>query len=132
MSPCQSSTSLPPPPSVRALTDPELFAETADWSPDGQLIVYAALGQRGDETDDLFVIHPDGSGLARVTNLAESGGNATHPSFTADSQHVIFAARLDDQSDNQLAMVDLQGGEPIPATATGYRNGVHPRMRPLP
>lgn len=120
------------PPSVRALTEPDLFAETADWSPDGQLIVFAALCRPGDETEDLFIVHPDGSGLTRITNLVESGGNATHPSFTADSQHVIFAARFDGRSDNALAMVDLEGGEPVPATATGYRSGVHPRMRPLP
>jgi len=28
---------------VRGITDPALFAATADWSPDGKLIVYSAL-----------------------------------------------------------------------------------------
>ena len=31
---------------VRALTDPQLYAATADWSPDGERIAYSALAER--------------------------------------------------------------------------------------
>ena len=33
---------------VRALTDPQLYAATADWSPDGERIAYSALAEPGD------------------------------------------------------------------------------------
>lgn len=120
------------PATVRSLTDPELFAETADWSPDGNLIVFASRAVPGADGHDLYTIHPDGTGLTRITTLADTGGNATHPSFTTDSQRVVFTGRLDGDSDGVLAMVDVRGGDPVPATASGYRNGAHPRMRPVP
>ncbi|MBK5269094.1 MAG: PD40 domain-containing protein [Acidimicrobiia bacterium] len=63
------------PPTVRPLTEPELYAETADWSEDGTLIVFASLGAPGHEAYDLYTIHPDGSDLTRLTTLASSGGN---------------------------------------------------------
>ena len=45
---------------VRALTDPRLFAATADWSPDGKRIVYSALAEPDGEAPDLFWIRPTG------------------------------------------------------------------------
>ena len=120
------------PPTVRPLTSPDLFAETADWSPDGTLIVYAALAEADSERHDLYTIHPDGTGLKQVTPLAAAGGNATHASFTPDSKRIVFVAQLESGDDEVMATIGIEGSEPASATGTGFRNGVHPRMRPTP
>ena len=118
------------PASVAGITDPALFAETADWSPDGSLIVYAALAAAGDKAHDLYTVHTDGSGLTRVTNLASTGGNATHPTFTADGTGLIFVATIN--GIDRLARVDLDGSNLRGATSGGYLQGHHPRDRPKP
>lgn len=118
------------PPTVTPITDPALFAATADWSPNGDLIVYSALAAPGDEAPDLYTLHPDGSGLTRVTNLVANGGSAAEPTFTRDSAGIVFAAQLEPKGDVVLAAVDLDGSNLRPATGDGYHHGRHPRIRP--
>ena len=118
------------PPTVTPITDPALFAATADWSPNGELIVYSALAAAGDEAPDLFTIHPDGSGLTRITNLVANGGSAAEPTFTRDSAGIVFSAQLEPGGDLVLAAVDLDGSNLRPATGDGYHHGRHPRIRP--
>jgi Tol biopolymer transport system component len=117
-------------PAVMGITDPALFAGTADWSPDGTLITYSALGAADDESPDLFTIHPDGSEMTQVTQLAADGGSAIHPTFTPDSARVVFVADLG-TGDGGLAQLDLNGANLGPATSDGYRSGNHPRIRPV-
>jgi Tol biopolymer transport system component len=114
---------------VTAITDPALFAATADWSPDGTLIIYSALAQAEDESPDLFSIRPDGTEMTQVTQLAADGGSAIHPTFTPDSARVVFVADLG-TGDGGLAQVDLNGANLGPATSDGYLAGNHPRIRP--
>ena len=118
------------PPTVTAITDPALFAATADWSPNGELIVYSALAAPEDQAPDLFTIHPDGSGRTRITHLAADGGSAAEPTFTPDSARIVFAAQLEAGGDVVLAAVDLDGSNMEPATSDGYHHGRHPRVRP--
>jgi Tol biopolymer transport system component len=117
-------------PAVTGITDPALFAATADWSPDGSLIAYSALDSPGDASPDLFTIHPDGSGMTQVTQLAADGGSAIQPTFTPDGARVVFVADLG-TGQGGLAQVDLDGANLGPATADGYRAGNHPRIRPV-
>ncbi len=120
------------PPSLSSLTAPELFAATADWSPDGNLIVFSAIAEPDDEAPDLFTIHPDGSGSTQVTYLAADGGGAVQPSFTPDGRHIIFIAQQGPGGAYVMATVRSDGGGLGPATSSGYRSGAHPRMRPNP
>ena len=66
------------------------------WSPDGQWIAFAS--DRGStmpmghgrwehlQIADIYIIHPDGSGLKRIT---EHGNFCGSPKFSADSRRVI-------------------------------------------
>lgn len=119
------------PPSIRPLTAPGLFAATADWSPDGSLIVFSALAQPGDDAPDLFTIRPDGSGLRQVTTFASNGGSAVHPSFTPNGRQIIFVAQQQRGDSPVMATVELDGSGLGPATSSGYNFGTHPRMRPM-
>ena len=112
------------------MTDPALFAATADWSPNGTLIAYSALASPGDTSPDLFTIHPDGSKSKQVTQLAAAGDSATHPTFTPDAATIVFVADLG-TGEGGLAQVDLDGTDLGPATTDGYHPGNHPRIRSL-
>ena len=120
-----------PRPAGRVLTKRGTFPETAAWVPSGDRIVFAALERPGSNATDLYAIAPDGSGLRRLTTLADEGGSATHPDVTLDGGAIVFAAALPGQ-DHALARVAIDGGEIEPALGDTFISGVHPRVRPLP
>ncbi len=111
------------PATARSLTEPALFAATADWNKSGDLIVFSALVEPGGDRPDLFTIAPDGSGLQRLTFRSDNGGSATEPSFDAAGATVVFVA------DGALKRLDLATGETTPAFAAPTQ-GQHPRPRP--
>lgn len=120
------------PAQVRPLTEPELFAVTPDWSPDGAIIVYSALAIAGAERGDLYTIRPDGTGGRRLTILSDSGGGASFPSFTPDGLQINFTALLEPGGEWVMATIPADGGDPSPATSDRYRPGTHARLRPIP
>ena len=114
-----------------ALTEPELFAATADWSPDGASIVYTALPRRGADATDLFVIPPAGGEPRRVTTLADRGGYAVEPTWRADSTRIVFSGQLPGSfRAGVLLTVSVDGNaEPVELGA-GTTIGRHPRVEP--
>lgn len=120
-----------PRPAGRRLVAPGLWPETAAWTPDGKEIVFAALPARGGEGKDLYAIRPDGTGLRRLTTLADQGGNATHPDVSPDGRIVVFSATLAGERPI-LASVPIAGGAWTQATLGEPVRGVHPRLRPAP
>lgn len=116
-------------PVLQPLADPALWPETPDWSPQGDLIVYAAHPQVGADDKDLFVIKPDGASPRRLTTLVDRGGEALHPDFTSDGTSVVFAGSLDGRSN--FMSVDAIAAEPTPALAVGSLYGHHPRSQPV-
>lgn len=110
------------PPTVSGLTDPALFAGTADWSA-SNTIVYSGLADSADSAPDLFTVNPDGSGIRQVTFLVDEGG-ALEPAFAADGGSVVFVVP------GKLRRVNLATGEVTNAFATSVA-GNHPRARPI-
>ena len=121
-----------PTPAGRELIGSGRFPETAAWALDGSVIVFAALDAAAGHGHDLFAIAPDGSGLRRITTLADEGGSATHPDVSADGSSVVFAATLPGEDGSVVAEVDIDGGEVTPAIGAEFIAGVHPRLRPMP
>jgi Tol biopolymer transport system component len=119
------------PPAPRFITDARLFAATADWSPDGSTIVYSALATADAPAPDLFSIRPDGSGVTRLTTLAESGGSAEHPDFAGSGDTIVFVGSVVGGVGELLAL-DVATGRIGPAVGTGAFSGLHPRSRPVP
>jgi len=59
---------------VEAITEPGAFTEAARWSPDGEWIVFnKKSGPVGIKGSDLYLIHPDGSGLKAITTGGSAG-----------------------------------------------------------
>ncbi|KAJ4916342.1 hypothetical protein Rs2_01892 [Raphanus sativus] len=72
------------------LTDGNWNDTIATWSPDNNWIVFASNREYvGTLLMDLYVVHPDGTGLRKVAqNL--SGGVSMHPMFSPDSKRIVF------------------------------------------
>ncbi len=115
------------PATFMALTEPTLFAATADWNDVGDLIVYSALPTPDARHAELFSIKPDGSEITRLTSLGEEGGGVEEPSFNQDGTAVVFV----DRARAQILRIDLDSGTITPAFATSIA-GRHPRVRPQP
>lgn len=118
------------PPTVKRLTPPAVFAQTPDWSPTGDLIVYAALPKAGSSANDLYLVRPDGGAPRRLTNLVAAGSGALYPDFTEDGSAVVFLG-ADASGKPRFRVVDLATGAVSPALG-GLVAGVHPRSRPVP
>jgi len=114
-----------------ALTEPDLFAATADWSPDGSAIVYSALAEPDAGAPDLFVLPPAGGEPRRVTTVADRGGYAAEPTWRADSTRIVFSGQLPGSfRAGVLLTVSVDGeGEPVELGATTIV-GRHPRVEP--
>lgn len=113
-----------------ALTEPELFAATADWSPDGTTIVYSALARPHAGASDLFVLPAAGGDPRQVTTLADAGGYANEPTWRADSSHIVFSGKLPDSfEEGVLLTVSVDGSAPEKLGAATIV-GRHPRVEP--
>ncbi|MFQ5420996.1 MAG: TolB family protein [Anaerolineae bacterium] len=74
------------------------------WSPDGQWI--ACYTDSSSLNSEIFLIQPDGTGATPLTN-------GTQPSWSADSQRLIYILRKDlttNVLDNDMATIDIQSG----------------------
>jgi Tol biopolymer transport system component len=120
------------PPTISAITQPELYAGEADWSPDGESIVYSALAAPGQLNKDLFLIRPDGSGGRRLTTEADAGKYAGQPDFSRDGTQVLFVGQTEPDGDDVMLSVPVDGGDVSSATGSAYVVGYFPTARPLP
>ncbi len=82
---------------LRQVSPATLAARLPDWAPDGSRIVFATLDMRivGGSmrtSDDIYTIHPDGTGLRRLTTNGISNGATWTPDGRILFGHVISGA----------------------------------------
>ena len=114
----------------RQLTDWEDNAGDADWSPDGDWIVYATHPLRnfgGDQISNLIRVHPDGTGAEPLTDYTDGRTRATQPHYTPDGTRILFTLVT---ASRDLAFVPADGGEVTPITDGGIHT--HGDLRPVP
>ncbi|XP_050235512.1 uncharacterized protein LOC126685349 [Mercurialis annua] len=62
----------------------------ADWSSDGEWIVFCSdRADPGAGSFDLYLIHPNGTGLTRLFTSGP-GGRSNHPYFSPDGKSIVF------------------------------------------
>lgn len=75
------------------------------WSPDGSLIAFSSDLADSGRNLDVFTIHPDGTGLRRLTkNLAEDGW----PDWSPDGSQIAFESYRD--GDDEIYVMSANGG----------------------
>ncbi len=75
----------------RQLTDWEDEGGEADWSPNGEWIVYATHPLHdfnGDEVSNLVRVHPDGTDAQQLTQHTDGETRATQPRYTPDGAQI--------------------------------------------
>ena len=117
-----------------ALTTPGVAAGDPGWSPDGSLIVFSnePIHNWNDaglaDHPDIYVIHPDGTGLKRLTSDEGSGA----PSWMPDGRILYFSQRglwLMGADGSNPTRVGL-GGMSLVSATTGY--SYYARWQPTP
>ena len=87
-----------------ALETPPLQGRAPVWSPDGKQLAFESDRGNPDGHYAVFVINRDGSGLTQVTDFAL---DATHPVFSRDGRHLVFAYGQPGSSPSGIATLDL-------------------------
>ena len=79
---------------VEAITEPGAFTEAAKWSPDGEWIVFnKKSGPIGVKGSDLYLIHPDGSGLKAITTAGAAGtSDQVGAVWSPDGTRLLFTS----------------------------------------
>lgn len=77
---------------VKAITEPGAFTEGAQWSPDGDWIVFnKKSGPVGVKGSDLYLVHPDGSGLHAITGGGSAGKSDQFGAvWSSDGSRLLF------------------------------------------
>lgn len=111
------------------ITTTEDRCNNPDWSWVTDRIVcskpLAAVGFDG--PSDLYVVRPDGTGFAALTDLAASGGEAIKPTWLPDGSGVIFS-----DSNGLMSTIRADGTGLAPAIVGDAPDGLHARLRPTP
>jgi Tol biopolymer transport system component len=113
---------------VEAITEPGAFTVAARWSPNGDWIEFnKKSGPVGVKGSDLYLIHPDGSGLSAITTEGAAGkSDQIRAVWSPDGTRLLFTVvpggpvKLGD-----LWIVDLDGTDltrltDTPAQYDGY------------
>jgi Tol biopolymer transport system component len=100
------------------VSDWGMYDTGARFSPDGQWVLYdmALAG----EQHDLFLVHPDGSGRVRLTDLHTTGVGNCCGNWAPDSQHVVFQAGPDSAAQLWTVAIDGTDARQITTAAGEY------------
>ena len=90
----------------------------AQWSPDGRWIAFTMANP---DRPDVFIVHPDGTGLRAVTSSSD-GFRSWGPVWSPDGSALLFARNPGvDQFDAELWFVNIDGSDLTQLTDTpGY------------
>jgi Tol biopolymer transport system component len=103
-----------------------MFGGTADWSPNGQWIVFDTYPlvefNHVPKISNLYRIHPDGTGLEQLTFNESTDLRATQPRYNPDGKWIIFTSVS--PSSRSLWAIPAEGDAPVVIAPGGiYTHG---------
>jgi TolB protein len=123
-----------PKPTIRVITPPGTKAGFPGWSPDGTEIVFHAgnldFNAEGGPRSDIYVIHPDGSGMRRLTHVGTDDPMYTMPSWSYDGREILLTT-IRPHFDYRIARLDPTSGvvTDIRDPSGAVIGGAHTRQR---
>lgn len=115
----------------RQLTADGLFGGDADWSVDGEWIVFSTYplnDYQCCQVSNLYRIRPDGGDLEQLTQHTADATRATQPRYTPDGQWILFTSVT--PTSRGLWVIPAEGGEPVPVAPAGLHT--HGTWQPPP
>jgi Tol biopolymer transport system component len=95
---------------LRRITPWGLPNGRGSWSPDGTKILFIGGGSRFSDAGSLFVIHPDGSGLAKISLTGtNSNSDVTDASWSPDGTKIILALKSPSTFDEEIYTANADG-----------------------
>ena len=93
----------------------------AVWSPDGRWIAFSMASKATGGLQELYLMHPNGSGIRQLTSSAD-GLYALQPTWSPDSQQLLFTRGTDDPHLGDLWSIDVDGSHlnQVTHTPAGY------------
>lgn len=92
---------------LRVLADCRALATpSVAWSPDGRWIAFSA---EADGAGGLFLVHPDGQGLRRLTTAPPAAPADHQPTWSPDGQRLVFARQDPADGSRDLFETTLAG-----------------------
>src|SRR4051794_1289982 len=94
---------------LHQVTPWSLDGNDPDWSPDGSLIAFNASAEPS-PTQNIYTIHPDGTGLAKLTTYEEPKQATYHPTWSPDGAHILFSHAPSTGGWADFYVMDADGG----------------------
>jgi hypothetical protein len=82
----------------------------AIWSPDGRWVAFSMASKESSGRQELFLMHPDGSGLHRIVSAGD-GFTSTQPFWSRDSRQLLFKRFTDGPHLVDLWSVNVDGSQ---------------------
>jgi Tol biopolymer transport system component len=97
---------------LHQVTPWSLDGNDPDWSPDGSLIAFNASAEPS-PTQNIYTIHPDGTGLAKLTTYEEPKQATYHPTWSPDGAHILFSHAPSTGGWADFYVMDADGGNQV-------------------
>jgi Tol biopolymer transport system component len=90
----------------------------AVWSPDGRWIAFSMASRATGRLFELYLMHPDGSEIRRLTFGADDGLFSLQPVWSPDSGQLLFVRGTDDVHVTDIWSVNADGSQLYQVTHT--------------
>lgn len=90
---------------LRQLTQGTSEDGTPKWSLDGRRVTYTSRDSEGNE--DVWIVNADGT---EARNLTNHPGSDSHPSWSPDGRTIVFCSTRGDGENDDVYIVDVDGG----------------------
>jgi TolB protein len=96
---------------LRRISPWGLVGEGGSWSPDGKAILFAFAASANAETASLFVVRPDGTGLAKIPLKTDSWKYVYNPVWSPDGTKIVFLLNTSFLGSDDVYTVNPDGSD---------------------